>query len=78
MHASTSPFSLRADSPAVAPTDSERIAALEGQVAELSAALPALQLAFAAGRACERGDTVPRRAARPRPRHLRLAAVGES
>jgi hypothetical protein len=97
MQASSSPL------PEPAPTDRERIAALERQVGALAAQLEEyrrqaavirsleeiflgepgrsgeiLEMAFAAGRARERGDTAPRPVGRPRPRHLRLAAGGES
>ena len=72
MHGNTSPLQSRADGPAVELTDSERIAALERQVAELIATVPALQMAFAAGRACERRAAAPR----PRPRHLKVMRGG--
>jgi hypothetical protein len=85
MHASTRPLQPGSDAPESAPADSERIAALERQVAdlaavirELTATVPALEMAFAAGRECERGALAPRPAGRLRPRHLCLAAGGES
>ena len=42
-----------------------------GEPGRSSATQSALEMAFAAGRACERGDTVPRPAA-TRPRHLQV------